>query len=78
MTRHRLRISKTPTAWRWYLEDLDLPGDQTLDESGDHPNRTTAETEARATHPTVTQIDIHAVRGHGTAFEDSLPMIPFP
>ena len=67
-----LRVSKLKSgAWRWFYEDMDDPV-PVLGESGDFPSWKAAEADARATHPTVERVWIHAVRGYGTAFEDSL------
>jgi hypothetical protein len=74
--RPSLRISKTPEAWRWYFEDMDAPAESALwEESGDFPSWQAAEAAARAAHPTVERVWVHAVRGWGVAFEDSLPML---
>ena len=68
-----LVIVKTPTAWRWHRIDKDLAGIQILTESGDFATRQPAEAAARAAYPAITDVEIHAVRDTGTAYEDSLP-----
>ncbi len=77
MTRWSLRISKTPDAWRWYYEDMDALGVPVVEESGDYSTWKAAEAAARAAHPEITdRVWVHAVRGWGVAFEDSLPSFP--
>lgn len=78
MTRLSLRISKTPTAWRWYREDMDQLGVPVLEESTDYTTWPAAEASARAAHPTIERVWVHAVRDTGVEFEDSLPMIAWP
>jgi hypothetical protein len=71
--RMSLRVSKIPTrSWRWFLEDMDEIGVPVIEESADFPTWPAAAAAARAAHPEVDRLFIHAVRGYGTAYEDSL------
>lgn len=75
----RVSLNPHPAAWRWYYEDLDLPWPARLiAESADFASWPEAEAAARIAYPAVEEVFVHAVRGAGTAFEDSLPMIPCP
>lgn len=66
-----LRISKQKSgSWRWFYEDMDARG--FIEESAGYGTWKAAEAGARAAHPEVGRVWIHAVRGYGTAFEDSL------
>lgn len=66
-----LRISKLKSgAWRWFYEDMDSPG--VIEESGDYATWRAAEAAARQAHPSIDRVWVHAVRGRGVAFEDSL------
>jgi hypothetical protein len=70
--RWSLRISYLPTrTWRWFLEDMDS-ADGPVEESADYPTWPAAEAAARAAHPEIGRVFVHAVRGRGVAFEDSL------
>lgn len=75
-----LRVSKIDQSWRWFYEDFDVRWpDRLLGESPtDYPTWQAAETAAREAHPEVTEVFLMVVRGTGTAFEDSLPPIPWP
>lgn len=71
MTRMSLRISKTPTGFRWYYEDMDAAGFVT--ESEEFATGPAAEAAARAAHPEITErVWLHYVRGYGVEFPDSL------
>lgn len=65
-----LRISKTPQAFRWYLEDMDAAG--SITESADFATWQEAEAAARAAHPELERVWLHLVRGYGVAYPDSL------
>lgn len=73
MTRPSLRISKTDQVWHWYREDMDQLGVPVFEESIDYPSWQACEAAARAAHPTIERVWVHAARGTGVAFEDSLP-----
>ena len=78
--RPSLRISKIDQTWRWFYEDMDVRWpDRLLEESPtDFPTWQAAEVAAREAHPEVTEVHLNVVRGCGVAFEDSLPMLPWP
>lgn len=73
MVRPVVRISKTPTAWRWYYEDWSLAGDQVLAQSGDFTTWKLAQAAAITAYPEA-EVQVNAVRGWGIAYEDSLGM----
>lgn len=77
MDRPTLRISKHDQDWYWHHEDFGHPPAET---GGPYGHWRTAEEAARAAHPEIPpeHVHIHAVRGPGTAYEDSLPPIPWP
>lgn len=74
-----LRVSKIDQTWRWFLEDWDVhPIDALMDASAiDFPTWEEAEAAATTAHPGVDLIR-NVVRGKGTEYADSLPMIPWP
>lgn len=75
-----LRISKLGQTWWWFYENFDAPYPARVlgTSPTSYPTWQEAETAAKAAHPTVTEVFRNVVRGTGTEYQDSLPLLPWP